>query len=82
MTEYLVAGLVLLGGTVTTIFGELVNEEIRGWLDYLPRASVGSALPLTPGARAPLVVVALMTFVPGRSGTVARKCPSALAATT
>jgi hypothetical protein len=38
MTEYLVAGLVLLGGTVTTIFGELVNEEIRGWLDYLPRA--------------------------------------------
>ncbi len=32
------AGLILLGGTVTTVFGELVNEEIRGWLDYLPRA--------------------------------------------
>jgi hypothetical protein len=38
MTGYVLAGLVLSGGVVTTVLGELVNEEIRGWLDYLPRA--------------------------------------------
>jgi hypothetical protein len=37
MTGYVLAGLVFSGGVVTAVLGELVNEEIRGWLDYLPR---------------------------------------------
>ena len=37
MIGYVLASLIFLGGTVTAMTGELVNEEIRGWLDYLPR---------------------------------------------
>lgn len=37
MTGYVLAGLVFSGGVATAVLGELVNEEIRGWLDYLPR---------------------------------------------
>jgi hypothetical protein len=38
VTGYLLAGLVFLGSMVTAVIGELVNGEIRGWLDCLPRA--------------------------------------------
>ena len=34
---YVLASLIFLGGIITATLGELVNEEIRGWLDYLPR---------------------------------------------
>ena len=37
MTGYVLASLIFLGGIITATLGELVNEEIRGWLDYLPR---------------------------------------------
>jgi hypothetical protein len=43
MTGYVLASLIFLGGTVTAMTGELVNEEIRGWLDYLPRFILGLA---------------------------------------
>ena len=37
MTGYVLAGIVFLGGAAMAVLGELLNEEIRGWLDYLPR---------------------------------------------
>ena len=37
MTGYVLASLVFLGGVLIAVLGELINEEIRGWIDYLPR---------------------------------------------
>ena len=37
MTGYVLASLIFLGGIITATVGELVNEEIRGWLDCLPQ---------------------------------------------
>lgn len=37
MTGYVLASLIFVGGIITAVIGELLNEEIRGWLDYLPR---------------------------------------------
>jgi hypothetical protein len=36
MTGYLLVGLVFLSGIFAAVIGELVNEEMRGWLDHLP----------------------------------------------
>ena len=37
MTGYVLASLVFLGGVLIAVLGELINEEMRGWIDYLPR---------------------------------------------
>jgi hypothetical protein len=37
VTGYVLASLVFFGGILIAVLGELVNEEIRGWLDYLPQ---------------------------------------------
>jgi hypothetical protein len=37
MTGYVLASLVFLGGVLIAVLGELINDEIRGWIDYLPR---------------------------------------------
>lgn len=37
MTGYVLASLIFLGGIGTAVIGELVSDEIRGWLDHLPR---------------------------------------------
>jgi hypothetical protein len=37
MTGYMLASLVFLGGILIAVLGELINEEVRGWIDYLPR---------------------------------------------
>jgi hypothetical protein len=37
MTSYLWAGLYILGGLALMALGDLVSEEIRGWLDLVPQ---------------------------------------------
>jgi hypothetical protein len=37
MTGSVLVGLVFIGGVLVAVLGELINEEIRGWIDYLPR---------------------------------------------
>ena len=37
MTGSVLVGFVFLGGVLVAVLGELINEEIRGWIDYLPR---------------------------------------------
>jgi hypothetical protein len=37
MTGYVLASLIFVGGIITAVTGELISEEIRGWLDSLPR---------------------------------------------
>jgi hypothetical protein len=38
VTGYVLASLIFLGGVVAAVIGKLIDEEIRGWLDYLPHA--------------------------------------------
>jgi hypothetical protein len=53
MTSYLYAGLGILSALATLAVGDLVSEEIRGWLDVLPHAILRlAALRLDPFQRA------------------------------
>jgi hypothetical protein len=37
MTGPVLASLLFLGSVLIAVLGELINEEVRGWIDYLPR---------------------------------------------
>jgi hypothetical protein len=52
MTALALAALILVGGLLSLAFGDLVSEELRGWLDLAPRAVLRlAAIQLRPGQR-------------------------------
>ena len=53
MTGYVLASLVFLGGVLIAVLGELINEEMRGWIDYLPRVILRLAATRLDPARSP-----------------------------
>lgn len=49
MNGYLLTALAFMGGVAVIVAGELVNDEVRGWLDMLPQAVLRlAATRLTP----------------------------------